>query len=257
MRVHRLEIEAFGPFAERVVVDVDALSAEGLFLIHGPTGSGKTSLLDAICFALYADVPGLALQARAAQRPRGPRCRAPRRARADRRHPAAAHHALPRVPPAQEARHRPVEGAGVRDARGARRGALGGRSARGTTRSPTSSRTPSAWAWPSSPRSCCSPRASSRRSCGRPPRTGARCSSGSSTSPPSATSRPGSPRRAARRAPTSSRPARPSAPQLARLEDVLAEAGTAHRRRAAARRGAARAACPLGCARSPTCWAPG
>ena len=58
MRVHRLEIEAFGPFAGRVVVDVDALSAEGLFLIHGPTGSGKTSLLDAICFALYADVPG-------------------------------------------------------------------------------------------------------------------------------------------------------------------------------------------------------
>ena len=58
MRVHRLEIEAFGPFADRVVVDVDALSADGLFLIHGPTGSGKTSLLDAICFALYADVPG-------------------------------------------------------------------------------------------------------------------------------------------------------------------------------------------------------
>ncbi|HYN66731.1 MAG TPA: SMC family ATPase [Ornithinibacter sp.] len=58
MRVHRLEIEAFGPFADRVVVDVDALSAEGLFLIHGATGSGKTSLLDAICFALYADVPG-------------------------------------------------------------------------------------------------------------------------------------------------------------------------------------------------------
>ena len=58
VRVHRLEIEAFGPFADRVVVDVDALSAEGLFLIHGPTGSGKTSLLDAICFALYADVPG-------------------------------------------------------------------------------------------------------------------------------------------------------------------------------------------------------
>ena len=58
MRVHRLEIEAFGPFADPVVVDVDALSAEGLFLVHGPTGSGKTSLLDAICFALYADVPG-------------------------------------------------------------------------------------------------------------------------------------------------------------------------------------------------------
>jgi exonuclease SbcC len=58
MRVHRLEIEAMGPFADPVSIDVDALSADGLFLIHGPTGSGKTSLLDAICFALYADVPG-------------------------------------------------------------------------------------------------------------------------------------------------------------------------------------------------------
>ncbi len=58
MRIHRLEVEAFGPFAERVVVDVDDVSAAGLFLVHGPTGSGKTSLLDAICFALYADVPG-------------------------------------------------------------------------------------------------------------------------------------------------------------------------------------------------------
>ncbi len=58
MRIHRLEVQAFGPFAERVVLDVDALTAGGLFLIHGPTGSGKTSLLDAVCFALYADVPG-------------------------------------------------------------------------------------------------------------------------------------------------------------------------------------------------------
>ncbi|PKW25381.1 AAA family ATPase [Phycicoccus duodecadis] len=58
MRIHRLEVQAFGPFAERVVVDVDEVSAGGLFLVHGPTGSGKTSLLDAVCFALYADVPG-------------------------------------------------------------------------------------------------------------------------------------------------------------------------------------------------------
>ncbi|HEX6916516.1 MAG TPA: SMC family ATPase, partial [Phycicoccus sp.] len=58
MRIHRLEIEAIGPFADRVVVDVDELAAGGLFLVHGPTGSGKTSLLDAVCFALFADVPG-------------------------------------------------------------------------------------------------------------------------------------------------------------------------------------------------------
>ena len=58
MRIHRLEIQAFGPFADRVEIDADALTAGGLFLVHGPTGSGKTSLLDAVCYALYADVPG-------------------------------------------------------------------------------------------------------------------------------------------------------------------------------------------------------
>ena len=58
MRLHRLTLQAFGPFAEEVDVDFDAVSAGGLFLIHGATGAGKTSLLDAICYALYADVPG-------------------------------------------------------------------------------------------------------------------------------------------------------------------------------------------------------
>ncbi|HSO01096.1 MAG TPA: AAA family ATPase, partial [Gaiellaceae bacterium] len=59
MRIHRLAATAFGPFPDEVQVDFDTLSAAGLFLIHGPTGAGKTSLLDAICFALFADVPGL------------------------------------------------------------------------------------------------------------------------------------------------------------------------------------------------------
>ena len=58
MRLHSLEITAFGPFAETVEVDFDALSEAGLFLLAGPTGAGKTSVLDAICFALYGDVPG-------------------------------------------------------------------------------------------------------------------------------------------------------------------------------------------------------
>ncbi|HVN12857.1 MAG TPA: SMC family ATPase, partial [Kineosporiaceae bacterium] len=58
MRVHRLRITAFGPFAATVEVDLDALAAGGLFLLHGPTGAGKTSLLDAVCFALYGSVPG-------------------------------------------------------------------------------------------------------------------------------------------------------------------------------------------------------
>ena len=58
MRLHRLAITAFGPFAGSEEVDLDALASSGLFLIHGPTGAGKTSILDAICFALYAAVPG-------------------------------------------------------------------------------------------------------------------------------------------------------------------------------------------------------
>ncbi|MGV1027024.1 MAG: AAA family ATPase [Dermatophilaceae bacterium] len=58
MRLHRLSVQAFGPFPDRVEVDLDELASSGLFLIHGPTGAGKTSLLDAISFALYAAVPG-------------------------------------------------------------------------------------------------------------------------------------------------------------------------------------------------------
>ena len=58
MRLHRLEAVAFGPFAEQVEVDFDALSDAGLFLLTGATGAGKTSVLDAVCFALYGAVPG-------------------------------------------------------------------------------------------------------------------------------------------------------------------------------------------------------
>ncbi|MFI9295495.1 AAA family ATPase [Streptomyces gardneri] len=59
MRLHRLEITAFGPFGTRQTVDFDTLSSAGLFLLHGPTGAGKTSVLDAVCFALYGSVPGV------------------------------------------------------------------------------------------------------------------------------------------------------------------------------------------------------
>jgi exonuclease SbcC len=58
VKLHRIEVTAFGPFAGTVEVDFDAVGVNGLFLVHGPTGAGKTSLLDAICFALYAGVPG-------------------------------------------------------------------------------------------------------------------------------------------------------------------------------------------------------
>ncbi|UQA91003.1 AAA family ATPase [Streptomyces halobius] len=58
MRLHRLSVTAFGPFAGTHTVDFDRLSRDGLFLLHGPTGAGKTSVLDAVCFALYGSVPG-------------------------------------------------------------------------------------------------------------------------------------------------------------------------------------------------------
>ena len=58
MKPHRLTFCALGPYADEVEIDFDPLVEEGLFLIHGPTGAGKTFLLDALCFALYGDVPG-------------------------------------------------------------------------------------------------------------------------------------------------------------------------------------------------------
>ncbi|MEU5683572.1 SMC family ATPase [Streptomyces venezuelae] len=58
MRLHRLRITAFGPFGTAQDIDFDDLSAAGLFLLHGPTGAGKTSVLDAVCYALYGSVPG-------------------------------------------------------------------------------------------------------------------------------------------------------------------------------------------------------
>ncbi|WP_017541119.1 AAA family ATPase [Nocardiopsis halophila] len=59
MRLHTLTVQAFGPFAGTETVDFDRLGDGGLFLIHGATGAGKTSVLDAVCFALYGRVPGV------------------------------------------------------------------------------------------------------------------------------------------------------------------------------------------------------
>ncbi|WP_424214926.1 AAA family ATPase [Streptomyces sp. BI20] len=58
MRLHRLRVTAFGPFAGTQEIDFDTLAGAGLFLLHGPTGAGKTTVLDAVCFALYGGVPG-------------------------------------------------------------------------------------------------------------------------------------------------------------------------------------------------------
>ncbi|MFC0065909.1 AAA family ATPase [Umezawaea endophytica] len=58
MRLHSLELTAFGPYPKRETVDFDVLGADGLFLLHGDTGAGKTTLLDAVAFALFGKVPG-------------------------------------------------------------------------------------------------------------------------------------------------------------------------------------------------------
>ncbi|MCK6080113.1 SMC family ATPase [Microbacterium sp. EYE_5] len=57
MKVHRLELTGFGPFRARQVVDFDAFDDDGLFLISGRTGAGKSSILDGVSFALYGSVP--------------------------------------------------------------------------------------------------------------------------------------------------------------------------------------------------------
>ncbi|AZG44773.1 AAA family ATPase [Gordonia insulae] len=64
MRLHRLSMTAFGPFADETAIDFDDLSGDGLFLLHGPTGAGKTSVLDAVAFALFGRVPGARHDAR-------------------------------------------------------------------------------------------------------------------------------------------------------------------------------------------------
>ncbi len=53
MRPLRLTLQAFGPFAGVETIDFSSLGSNPLFLINGPTGAGKSSILDGICFALY------------------------------------------------------------------------------------------------------------------------------------------------------------------------------------------------------------
>lgn len=53
-----LELEAFGAFAELQKIKFDVFEQNRLFLIHGPTGSGKTTIFDAMCFALYGETTG-------------------------------------------------------------------------------------------------------------------------------------------------------------------------------------------------------
>lgn len=58
MRLHSLTMTAIGPYVGTETIDFDALAADGLFLFTGPTGAGKSTVLDAVTYALYGRLPG-------------------------------------------------------------------------------------------------------------------------------------------------------------------------------------------------------
>jgi exonuclease SbcC len=58
MRPLKLTVQAFGPYAEKTEIDMEQLGGQGLYLITGDTGAGKTTIFDGVCYALFGKASG-------------------------------------------------------------------------------------------------------------------------------------------------------------------------------------------------------
>src|SRR6476659_8124731 len=58
MKPLKITMTAFGPYRDREVIDFSELKENRLFVVSGNTGAGKTTIFDAICFALYGSASG-------------------------------------------------------------------------------------------------------------------------------------------------------------------------------------------------------